>query len=160
MIILTRYITDNRRSSMRLLFIITTFSLCMIACASTRQRPSGQDHQTDLTMGDTDSKSIKTKHQNDSSNQKIRKIIDDQKSIFKACFETQRTIQPDLEGSVTTQLIISRSGRILSVKITNSSMNNTNVKECVLHHMKRLQFPKLNGGNAITITYPLYFNRN
>jgi len=78
-------------------------------------------------------------------------------SQFKWCYSRQLDKDPNLYGKVTVTFTISREGRVNEASVLNSSMNEMNVESCVLRTIRRIRFPKPDGGGEVIVTYPFLF---
>ncbi len=76
---------------------------------------------------------------------------------FKFCYSRQLDREPNLWGKVTVNFTISGDGRVNEALVLNSSLNNTNVEECVLRVIRRIIFPQPKGGGEVIVTYPFLF---
>jgi TonB family protein len=84
----------------------------------------------------------------------IRKIMQNSRASFTACYEKQLAIDADLHGNVIVTFVINASGRVESVKTTTTI--NQAVAACVATRTRRLVFPRPSGG-SVSVTYPLTF---
>jgi TonB family protein len=76
---------------------------------------------------------------------------------FKFCYSRQLDREPNLWGKVTVNFTISGDGRVNEALVLSSSLNNTNVEECVLRVIRRIVFPLPRGGGEVIVTYPFLF---
>ena len=87
----------------------------------------------------------------------IRKVIHDNRNVFRYCYERVLQQHQGLTGTVKVQFIIGASGQVISSALKESSMQNTDVESCVVSKMRSLQFPKPNGGGVVIVNYPFVF---
>lgn len=78
-------------------------------------------------------------------------------SQFKWCYSRELDKDPNLYGKVTVTFTISNDGRVNEASVLNSSMNDMNVESCVLRTIRRIRFPKPDGGGEVIVTYPFLF---
>ena len=76
---------------------------------------------------------------------------------FKFCYSRQLDRDPNLWGKVTVNFTIHGNGRVREAMVINSSLNNANVEECVLRTIRRIIFPRPQGGGEVIVTYPFLF---
>jgi TonB family protein len=76
---------------------------------------------------------------------------------FKFCYEKELTKEPNLYGKITVSFTIGGNGRITEAAVMQSSMNNSNVEQCILRVIRRIRFPKPKGGGEVIVTYPFMF---
>jgi TonB family protein len=78
-------------------------------------------------------------------------------SQFKWCYSRELDKDPNLYGKVTVTFTISKEGRVSEALVLNSSMNDMNVESCVLRTIRRINFPRPDGGGEVIVTYPFLF---
>jgi TonB family protein len=78
-------------------------------------------------------------------------------SQFKWCYSRELDKDPNLYGKVTVTFTISEAGRVSEASVLNSSMNDMNVESCVLRTIRRINFPRPDGGGEVIVTYPFLF---
>jgi TonB family protein len=83
--------------------------------------------------------------------------LDRRWSQFKFCYSRQLDRNPNMWGKVTVNFTISGNGRVYEAMVITSSLNNTNVEECVLRVIRQVVFPKPKGGGEVIVTYPFLF---
>ncbi len=86
----------------------------------------------------------------------IAKIINDHLGQIKYCYERQLNVRPDLKGKIVTTFVIGLEGKVTSVKIKQTTMNNADVEGCLSGVIRRMPFPKP-GGGIVEVTYPFLF---
>lgn len=79
----------------------------------------------------------------------IKKVMADKNGAIKACYQKELQKNPDLSGSVKLAFMIGPDGKVVGVKIENSSIENVQVENCMLDNIKTWRFPQAkNGGNT------------
>ncbi len=73
---------------------------------------------------------------------------------IRACYEDGLSKNPGLVGLVTTRFDIGAAGNVESSQVTNSSLGNKGVEDCILRKMGGWQFPKPVGGVKVRVNYP------
>lgn len=87
----------------------------------------------------------------------IRRYMRIKRAQFRYCYVSQAMVSnPRAQGTVKVSFIISKSGVVLSVKVTFSSLNHRATEQCVARTIRRIKFPKTGGGAAF-VTYPIRF---
>ncbi|HYH95039.1 adventurous gliding motility protein GltG [Hyalangium sp.] len=89
----------------------------------------------------------------------VRKVIQDNKSQIRACFESLLNQYPDLSGKVQTQFTIGASGQVLESKVSQSSTGSKELDTCVASRVRLWQFPKPKGGGIVVVSYPFLFKQ-
>jgi TonB family protein len=52
---------------------------------------------------------------------------------------------------------ITQSGAVAAVAVTESTINDTGMEECLVTAIEQWQFPKVEGGGIVVVTYPFVF---
>jgi len=76
---------------------------------------------------------------------------------LKYCYSNELGRSPNLYGKITVTFIIGANGRVSEADVLQTTMNDTNVEQCVLRTMRRIRFPKPKGGGEVIVTYPFMF---
>lgn len=87
----------------------------------------------------------------------IRRIINQHRSRFKYCYERELIKNPNLEGKIHVWFRIEATGRVYQSKISQTTMNNDRVEECLAQRVKLLRFPSPKGGGVVDVNYPFIF---
>lgn len=91
------------------------------------------------------------------SNAEIQKAINDNLTLFDACYTLGADKQGKLEGTVTLKATVGPLGTVKEATVTKSTMKNRKVDTCVADAFKKVKFPQPKGG-AVIITYPMTFS--
>lgn len=89
----------------------------------------------------------------------VRRVVKSALAQFKACYEKEYRMNSKLEGKVVVQWEIHEQGVAKNAQIVRvkSTINNSNVEECVKNRMMALKFPEPPPGTAAEVTYPFIF---
>lgn len=87
----------------------------------------------------------------------IAKYINSQKGKILFCYERQLSANPGMFGKVSVKFQIASGGEVETSKITESTLNNSNVESCLLQLMATWRFPKPTGGVKVLVSYPFVF---
>ena len=88
--------------------------------------------------------------------EEVQQVIRANMGRIKVCYREGLRENPDLRGEVKVLFTIGLDGRVVSMSIASSTLNNRNVENCILLRFSRMQFPRPQGG-PVTIKYPLIF---
>ncbi len=92
------------------------------------------------------------------SREEIQRVITRVQSQVKHCYTARLSDTPDLAGKVVLAWSIGADGTVTGAKVSQSTLQDKRVADCVLKVVKRLQFPKPRGGGTVKVTYPWVFS--
>jgi TonB family protein len=76
---------------------------------------------------------------------------------IRNCYERELSGNQKLSGRVSTQFVISGSGRVTQAGVESSSIGNASVERCLTDVLKRIVFPEPLGGGIVEVKYPFAF---
>jgi len=77
---------------------------------------------------------------------------------IQQCYERGLTRNPTLAGQVKFDWTVTPSGSVSSLRQASSTLGDIDVTTCIAGTIKRMQFPKPQGG-SVTISFPFIFRR-
>src|SRR5690606_38446385 len=86
--------------------------------------------------------------------EQVLRVLTRVTSQAKYCYEKELPRNPNLEGKVTTTFVISATGSVQTANVSDSTMGNANVEQCLVRVVQRLKFPACTGGGVAEVTYP------
>jgi outer membrane biosynthesis protein TonB len=87
----------------------------------------------------------------------IQRVIDQHKNQIRYCYEVELQRKQDLEGKVALKWVIAATGAVAKVIVTETTINNKNVEECIKSKVKTWIFPAPAGGGIVEVNYPFVF---
>ena len=90
------------------------------------------------------------------SNEYIDEVINTRQGQLQKCWLSQVKDNPTVRGQMVVQFEIQRRGRVKSVRIADSSIDDEALKRCVTAVFERLNFRSFKG-SEITLSYPIQF---
>ena len=87
----------------------------------------------------------------------IQKTVRNHIGELQACYERELTKIKGLKGRVVVTWLIDPHGNVTSAIVTETSMKNQNVENCVTNNIKHWRFPSPKGGGMVKIEYPFMF---
>ena len=87
----------------------------------------------------------------------IERVIRQHRREIVSCYETELQRNPGIEGRVTISFVIDPSGQVARSTIGNTTLNNSNVENCITLRVRRWRFPEPRGGGIVTVNYPFTF---
>ncbi|MCB9642892.1 MAG: AgmX/PglI C-terminal domain-containing protein [Myxococcales bacterium] len=87
----------------------------------------------------------------------IRRIIRNNSSRFKYCYERELHKHPRLQGKIKIFFQIEGNGRVGFARIKSTTMNNDRVEGCLSQRVRHLLFPAPKGGGIVQVNYPFFF---
>jgi TonB family protein len=87
----------------------------------------------------------------------VGRVLNRAHNQAKYCYEKELTRNPNLSGKITTQFTIGPSGAVVDTRLSESTMNDKAVEDCLVRVIQRLRFPPCVGGGTAEVTYPWIF---
>jgi TonB family protein len=88
----------------------------------------------------------------------IRRVVRQHRRELKFCYEQELQRNPELSGRVKVKWTISPSGDVISAIVTESTLGNRNVEQCMQGKIRRWVFPSPKGGGIVEVNYPFNFS--
>lgn len=88
----------------------------------------------------------------------IQRVIREHRREIRACYEGELQRNTSLEGRVVVAFVISPDGAVAGSRITESSLNNSAVENCVATRVRQWRFPEPRGGGTVNVNYPFVFS--
>ena len=79
---------------------------------------------------------------------------------IKACYERELNKNPNLDGKVAVNFVIGPVGDVTETTVREASLDDANVQECMLRHIRTWVFPPPRGGGTVHVNYPWVFSTN
>ena len=89
----------------------------------------------------------------------VRKHIHRVLAQVRYCHQREAKKDPTLAGDLTLELLVAAGGAVSIARVTDTTLPGERVIACVLSVMKRVAFPPLAGGGALTVTPSFTFAR-
>jgi outer membrane biosynthesis protein TonB len=87
----------------------------------------------------------------------IARILKKHFSQIRYCYQRELNANPKLYGKITSHFTIDSRGMVSKSGIKISTMKNEAVEQCIARTIKRIVFPKPNGGGIVEVIYPFLF---
>lgn len=88
----------------------------------------------------------------------IQRVVREHRREIRACYESELQRNPNLEGRVAIEWVISPSGAVAASQIESSTLNSQAVENCVAMRVRQWRFPEPRGGGTVRVTYPFVFS--
>jgi hypothetical protein len=82
----------------------------------------------------------------------VRRIVHRHRPEVRFCYEKQLLLHSELGGRVVTQFTIAATGKVLSSVVTESSVRDRDIEQCIVQAVRRWEFPQ--SGQTSIVTYP------
>jgi TonB family protein len=90
----------------------------------------------------------------------IGKVIKQHWNEVKSCFERELNKDPKcLHGTIVLKFAINEAGKVSQASVSETTMNNRKVEDCIVQRALQWTFPAPTGGRAVQVTYPWTFNQ-
>jgi hypothetical protein len=86
----------------------------------------------------------------------IKRSLDRKRQIVSRCLAIavdNRELPRNSSGKITLEIVISPSGRADSVKVVRATLDSKMLNDCVIHHVRGIQFPELPKPYETSYTY-------
>ncbi|MDD9934233.1 MAG: AgmX/PglI C-terminal domain-containing protein [Myxococcales bacterium] len=93
------------------------------------------------------------------SKETIRRYIRRQLPQVRHCYEQTLRERPDLQGRVAVRFMIDPTGVVRVAMPTRSTLGHGPTERCVANAVKRITFPRPEGGGMVKVTYPFVLER-
>ena len=87
----------------------------------------------------------------------IRRVIRENISAIRACYERELNRNPDLQGKILISWDIGERGRVMRGKVAGNDTGNAAVAQCVLDRIRTYTFPEPPTSAEVTVIFPFYF---
>jgi hypothetical protein len=87
----------------------------------------------------------------------IRDEIQVHRGELRSCFESRLTVRKELSGLILTRFVIDADGKVSAAEVTNTTMRDARVEDCIISTIGTMSFPKPNGGGIVIVNYPFAF---
>jgi len=91
------------------------------------------------------------------SNDVIESVIRRRQYRIRLCYERQLNFNPKLAGKITMHFAIGGKGNVVKASVSDDTMKNETVRNCVLDEVKSWTFPPPEGGTLVNVDYPFVF---
>lgn len=88
----------------------------------------------------------------------IRRIIRSHHNEVRHCYNQGLVRDPNLQGRVAVMFTIGPTGTVPSAAVSETTLSDRNVGNCVAGAVKRWKFPKPQTGGTAMVTYPFTFS--
>jgi len=90
------------------------------------------------------------------SEEDIAYVVDKNKSKLHAIYRRVRRSEPGIQGKIVLEITILPSGKVESVRITSSELQNAKLEARIIARVKQFDFGAQNV-KKVTVTYPIEF---
>ncbi|MBA3541980.1 MAG: AgmX/PglI C-terminal domain-containing protein [Deltaproteobacteria bacterium] len=85
-----------------------------------------------------------------------QRLLDRKRGVVSRCLAfavDNKDLPKNSRGKVTLQIIIDTSGSPTTVKVINTTLESKSLEECVIGHVKKIQFPTMPRKYETSYTY-------
>lgn len=87
----------------------------------------------------------------------VAKVIRAHFNEIKYCYERELQHTEGLAGKVGVFFVIGPSGEVLEARVSESTLDNPSVEECMLSRVRRWKFAEPRGGGTVEVNHPWIF---
>lgn len=84
----------------------------------------------------------------------VRRIVRAHINEVRHCYNQGLTTDPTLEGRISVQFSIDAEGMVGSAVVSESTLPDASVGQCITKAVGRWKFPKPEGGGSVVVTHP------
>lgn len=88
--------------------------------------------------------------------EEITLVFDQNKSKLYSIYNRERRQNPGLKGKIVLEITIAPNGKVTSVKVVSSELNNPKLEKSLISRIKLFKFSS-DKTSPITVTYPIEF---
>jgi TonB family protein len=88
----------------------------------------------------------------------IRRIVRNHHNEVRHCYNQGLARDPNMAGRVAVMFTIGPAGTVPSSAVSENTLGDRNVANCVAGAVRRWKFPKPNTGDTAMVTYPFQFS--
>ena len=88
----------------------------------------------------------------------IQRVIRRHVNRIRHCYEKNLQVSPSLAGKITVRMVIGIDGKVTSAEAAEDTLGWPETTKCVLLAIRRIRFPKPEGGGIVIVVYPFVFN--
>lgn len=92
----------------------------------------------------------------------IRKVMRDNRKVFKACYENVVKDNPNVEGKVVVLFKIINGGKVRASSgiIKETTVNNSKLENCLISEIEKLSMPDPGPKQVAEVDYPFVFRKS
>lgn len=87
----------------------------------------------------------------------IRRVILNNLRQVKSCYERGLNKNPGLDGKIVIEFNIGAGGRVTQAGVKNTTVNNSEVEQCVVSRLRTWRFPDPPADREAVVVYPFVF---
>lgn len=84
----------------------------------------------------------------------IKRIVRAHINEVRGCYNQALVADPEVAGRMVVSFVIAESGKVVSVVISESDLDDPSLHRCVARHVKRWKFPVGEGAGNTVVNYP------
>ncbi|NOZ01376.1 MAG: AgmX/PglI C-terminal domain-containing protein [Deltaproteobacteria bacterium] len=87
----------------------------------------------------------------------VRRYIQSKMNQIRWCYQQEVQRNPNLAGQVVYKWVITPTGKVIGVKVADSSLHSPAVEKCIASRIATWRFPSPRGGGTVKVKYPFIF---
>jgi len=87
----------------------------------------------------------------------VGEVIHKHMKEVRYCYESAMMRAPDLEGKLVVAFTIGRAGSVKTSAVSNTTIADARMNDCVLTRLAGWKFPQPKGGVEVAVSYPFLF---
>lgn len=144
------------KSSLRLSALVGVFAFTV--AAGPAKKSAGKAPKNDKSVKAEPEPTPQPAYDGSLNPEDIRATIGKGGAKIGECYQDELNKTKTLRGKVHVTFVVEVDGSVAAVKVRKSTLQSPPVEECLVTHLKTLQFPKPQGEGMVIVNYPFNFN--
>jgi hypothetical protein len=89
--------------------------------------------------------------------EEVARVIHSHMNEIRFCYEAGILRDPTLAGKLLVDFKINREGRVPSARVSEASLKDDIVTQCLIGKLRAWKFPEPRGGTQVAVSYPFLF---
>ena len=85
--------------------------------------------------------------------EQLQEVVVAHRAALRACYDAQAQKSPGLRGDVTVAWTVDELGMVVAADVTDSTLRNDAVEECLVHQVRGWRFPNSDGETQATFPF-------
>lgn len=88
----------------------------------------------------------------------VRRVMQRHANVLRYCYERRLLANPDLQGTVTVDVVIGRNGLVSATRVADTTIDDTEAEQCMTNAVRRMTFPTPEPAGNVRVRQRLAFS--